>query len=743
MNGRLLYASLTVAAALPAAAAIRVTRDGAPVPSAEICYFAAVGTETPFVQQFASNSVSCSATLPRGLWNVFARQGSRFISGRVAFVDARVSTPDVELRLEPAATIEFLDIPSAAYGAAYLTDTLSLFPLPKRESKLLVPASRSLLPLLVSNRSIVRVGSPIRMDEGSVGRAEFPPGRSVVTWLSIAPADLTALHAARKPRLPEVVAAGARPINPVSGTINLDKAVQVFRGAAATLEVRGSGWRPQKIRVDPSDKAVVVTAEPLRLVPAATLVVDWYAAQDLAALSEQRVTDCKPEPKKSAARLSVMKCRRPDLRHFDLEGCTRLAEQNLSRQEKSGNVRFDDLDEGAKVLEVVYGDLPPIRRVVTLRKFDEELIRLPIEYSSLFGKVTVGGKSLGSAIEMRIDFDSEKRAVTTADGDYVAVMEKPLPKDRIIHFRSCDGTMDSAFIVDRDVAPNSRYDIDLPANELTVETVDAQSGAPVPGARVRYGAFRSDEMSSVYFYRVANSLTGDDGRVVVKNISPDKTIHVCAEHADYEKACADTFTMTSTQAKTLRVSMEPRGGFRGRVIAAQPIMGGDLYWFGLDGQQTEFVPIKPDGSFRFTREHRPDEVIVVVTTNLPLYIQRQPMLQSGDELQIAIPVAPARSFEVSIETLPQTDAIVTIAVGDLIVPYPAFAQHLALHGSMLDLRNRGPLLVPEILETAPLSVLLGPSPNEIGPDLRRIDLFRLPQYRGVPRKPVTSARVIF
>ena len=721
----------TLLCAASAAANIRVTRDGAPVADSEVCYFAAAGTETPFAQQFASNQVTCSATLPRGLWNVFARQGSHFISGRV------------ELRLEPAATIEFRDIPSAANGAAYLTDTLSLFPLPRGESKLLVPASRSLLPMLVSNRSIVRIGSPIRIDEGTVGRAEFPPGRSVVTWLSIAPADLIALHAARKPRLPEVIAGSSRPLNPVTGTINLDNALQVFRGVAGAIEVRGSGWRPQKIRVEPGDAAVIVTAEPLRLIPAATLVVDWYGSPDLAALAGHRTTDCKPEPQKNGFRLSVLKCGRTELRHFDPEGCRQLGEQNLSPQEKSGRVRFDNLDEGANVIEVTYGDLSPIRRLVTLRKFDEELIRLAIEYTSLFGTVTVGGKSLGSPIEMRIDFDSEKRTVTNADGDYFAVMEKPLLKDRIIQFRSCDGTMDSAFIVDRDVAPNSRYDIDLPANELTVETVDAHSGGPVAGARVRYGAFRSDEMSSVYFYRVASSLTGDDGRVVVKNISPDKTIHVCAEHADYEKACADTFTMTSTQTKTLRLSMELRGGFQGRVIAAQPIMGGDLYWFGNDGQQTEFVPIKPDGSFRFTREHRPDEVIVMVTTNLPLYIQRQPMLQSGDDLQIVIPAAATRSFAVSIETLAQTDAIVTIAVGDLIVPYPAFAQHLALHGSMLDLRNRGPLLVPDILETAPLSVLLGPSPNEIGPDLRRIDLFRLPQYRGVPRKPVTSAKVIF
>jgi hypothetical protein len=101
-----------------------------------------------------------------------------------------------------------------------------------------------------------------------------------------------------------------------------------------------------------------------------------------------------------------------------------------------------------------------------------------------------------------------------------------------------------------------------------------------------------------------------------------------------------------------------------------------------------------------------------------------------------------RSFEVTVsEDVHQTEAIVTVAVGDLIVPYPAFSQHLALHGSTLVLRNGGPLLVPDILETGPISVLLGPPPSTVTPS--RNDLFRLPQYRGVPRKPVTGPTVVF
>lgn len=70
------------------------------------------------------------------------------------------------------------------------------------------------------------------------------------------------------------------------------------------------------------------------------------------------------------------------------------------------------------------------------------------------------------------------------------------------------------------------------------------------------------------------------------------------------------------------------------------------------------------------------------------------------------------------------------------MPYPPFAQHLALHGSQLDLRNRGPLLVPDVLRTGAISVILGPPLDQVTAAMHVIDLFRLPQFRSLPRKPV-------
>jgi len=717
--------------------AIRVTRDGQPDPRAQLCYYAVAGTENPFAQQFASGDVKCSATLPPGRWNVYAREADRFISARTVLSD----TADAELRLEPAATIE---LPAA--GGAYLTDTVSFFP---GTGKILVPAERDVLPLLVDKKKIVGIGPIVHLRAGENIRVDAFTSRALVTWLSIAPADLEALRTARKRQPPSIVAnKKIKPVNAIAGTINIDKTLQIFSGLPpgdVTIDLGGVPWKSQQLRATQENRVVTI-GEPMRLLPASSALIDWYMTSDLASLADRLVTDCKKTKPKDATTfaLSLLKC--------SGDQCATVTENGGSINERSGRVLFDDLNPSKYTLEFRYRNLPPLRKAIVVGKFDQTAERFPIDYATVFGRVTIGGNDPDGTMRIDFDWNGPKTTVTDAHGEYFAVIEKPPAKDRVIRVRKCDGGLDAQYIVDRDVAPNSRLDIDLPSNKVLVEAVDAKTGAPVSGARVRYGAFRGEEMSSTYYFRLAiendaPAHTGQDGHYTVENISPDKTIHVCLEHDDYERTCPDTFKLTSNETKTLRVPMEPRSAFRGRVIAPKAIAAGQVYWYSPDGQETEQVAVKDDGSFRFNREHRPEEVLVVVSINLPLYIQRQPMMLPGDSLDIPIPAAPIRRFEVETsEETSQTDAIVTIAIvtiaiGDLIVPYPAFSQHLALHGSMLVLRNRGPLLIPDILETGPISVLLGPSPSAVAPS--RNDLFRLPQYRGVPRKIVAGPLVVF
>src|SRR4051812_47168611 len=220
---RTVAVALAILVAATADAAIRVTANRGAAAGAEICGFRAPSAETPFKQLLSSNEIVCG-TLPLGLWNVFARRGTSQISARTVLIDTRVALPDVELRLEPAASVAF---PKGTHGVVYVTDSVSAFPAGS-DGVALVPAERDLLPLLAHDGAPAAVGEPMRLTKGVRGNAVFGPdaSRAVATWLSITPADLAAVRAARRKQPPQLAAKITRgavpPLNPLNGTIVID-----------------------------------------------------------------------------------------------------------------------------------------------------------------------------------------------------------------------------------------------------------------------------------------------------------------------------------------------------------------------------------------------------------------------------------------------------------------------------------------------------------------------------------------
>ncbi len=752
-------AAILIAASVNAG--IRVTVNGEPAPGAEVCAFRAASAATPFRQLLASNEIVCGvSSLTPGLWNVFARRGSAQISGRTVLVDTRQPLPDIELRLEPAASVSFPALPKEAYGVVYVTDSVSAFPAGK-DGIAVVPADRDLLPLAAHDGAPLAVGEPLRLAAGARQTAVFGPNASgaVATWVSIAPADLAAIRTARRKQPPQVAARNTRgavaAINPLHGTIVFDRAMQFVRVPAgvATLEVSGTPWKRQSLGVDVPPSGILMTQAPLLLIPTSSAVVKWAAHRDLTVLAGSRTPPCPgpKEPKSAPPKpvVSLLTCHgyQPAraLQLLDRDKCTVTGTREWPAPQRNGEVAFENLDAGSYIVEFTFANLPPIREPLRLSRFDQENINLDVDYNTVYGRVTVAGEKVPSPV--RVSFDFVQAVYTNDDGDYTVVLNKPVAADRVISLRSCDGSVDGEQIVEHDVLPNSRYDIDLPANRVTVEAADAESDAPIAGALVRYGAFRNEEMSSTYYFRLAYApdasgtnaplRTDADGRYLIRNLPPKKTLRVCLEHDDYERTCAEPMTLTSTEAKTLRIAMKPKKGFGGSIAGAHDVVAGQLFWYAADGRETERTVVKPDGTFRFNLRHDPGEAVVFVSANLPLFAFPQPFLGERDPMNVTMPPAPSRTFAVSIdEDRRQESAVVTIDIGGLSVPYPPFAQHLALHGSQLELRNRGPLLVPDILQTGPISVILGPPVDQVTPAMRVIDLFRLPQFRGLPRKPV-------
>ena len=260
---------------------VRVTMDGQTVSDAELCGFRASRTDTPFHQFLGSDEVVCGRDLAPGVWNVFARRGSAQVSGHIVLIDNRKKLPDIELRLEPAASLLFPQTEDGSFGVAYVTDTLSAFPAGS-DHVALVPRNRSLVPLLARDGNPLAVGEPVILETGARRSVTFGPGssRAVATWLLLPSADAETVRTARRKEVPHVYGTSGREkvdvLNPVRGTILMNGAMQFFRGVPEgllTVGVSGSVWKPQSKTVDVGPEGVVVTATPLMLIPTSSAIV--------------------------------------------------------------------------------------------------------------------------------------------------------------------------------------------------------------------------------------------------------------------------------------------------------------------------------------------------------------------------------------------------------------------------------------------------------------------------------------
>jgi hypothetical protein len=179
----------------------------------------------------------------------------------------------------------------------------------------------------------------------------------------------------------------------------------------------------------------------------------------------------------------------------------------------------------------------------------------------------------------------------------------------------------------------------------------------------------------------------------------------------YKKKEIDPFSMTKSEKKSIDVALVPLGGSEAKIISARPFEAGTIFWFNSSGVETERADLAPDGTFHFERTHYRDETMTVVSHSHPLWILRAPPVEKATPLQVRFPdSAPSRDAEVTIDNMPPRMVTpIGVAIGNLRVPQPALAHHLALRDTSPLLRGSGPLLIPALAETAPIDILRGPS----------------------------------
>jgi hypothetical protein len=714
------------------AVAVAVAAQGS-----ELCRFQALDTENPFRRWLGSQEVTCVAggapvSLPKGLWNVYVRTEDA-VSPAPLLLEGEAAVT-VDPPIAPAATVT-TTLAEGQSGVIYVPRRGSAFPVDG--ARLLVPADEPLWLIVVESSAPVAVIPIAPIPAGTTrsvdARNGGPP--AILGWLQVPEADRNAIPTATGLASPSV-RAGTREADALPKPALLHGAFyripDVVPGIAE-LRVDGRGWLPDRraVKVQPRT-GVTVAAAPLLLRAAGTLVINWGTDEDLFAL-DQSVGACGGGERAPRVTISISKCtgppRAPD--------CTVIREEKTD--EVNGSMGFDDIAPGVYRAEMRYGKLPPAFGMTTVRPLSVGDLRVKPWYFTVYGSVTRGGEPLGK--QVRLEWRGGIGFADLDKGEYHGVfLPPPIESEAQITISPCDGTPKAVVITDQPMRPRTRYDIDIPANELTVQMTDTFTREALPGAVVKLEALAVLDQHVVY---TTTGSANEEGKVAWPGV-PVRELRLTVTHAGYEKRVVPRFSLTKSETKTADVQLVPLRGSRGRIVSDRSFERAAVLWFSTIGAETERAELAPDGTFVYSRLHPPEETMAVVSASHALWVLHAPATERRESISLAYPNAPVAAFDVWLSAaVPSAETRhIALTIGGLLVPQTLFNEHQTLRRDPTLLRGSGPQPIHDILATAPIDVLLGPKTEEVTAT-RGIDLFARPELANVPRERVTGKDVVF
>lgn len=723
---------------------------------AEVCRFQARDREKPIERWLSAQAVTCVAsdaelTFPPGLWNVFARARGT-VSVDPILVDG-APPADLAFSLVPAATL-VLQLPPGASGVLYAPRHVTAFPAAERTT---VPAGEELW-LIVISKSVPLAVVPIAALEAGLERVvdvrTVGGAPAVLGWVHVSDVDRAAVNTARGVQLPRIgITAAGREIVAASmpGHDALNGAFVLFRdvsAGAADLRLDGRGWLPFRRSVRIAPQSVTLLREPIAARASATVTVNWSVFGDLPAL-DRALGSCEPPREAQRFELTISSCPEPKPgKALDPASCTAIHKETLRNELTFGTVRVEEVPPGMYRAELRFGRLPPVDVFSDVPPLQQRPFPLQAHYFEAFGSLTRGGAPLGE--DARIDFPHGGVGFAPREtGEYRGVLKERLEMDAKIDVVTCSGKR--AFVVtDREAAPRTRLDIDIPDNTLTVTVVDTFTQRPLPAAVLKYVVMSRRGRFPLITGEVSQSDAGDEpgkrlaGRFVIKGV-PERELRLTVSCAGYKKKEIDPFSMTKSEKKEIDVDLVPLGGSEAKVLSARPFANGTIFWFSSAGVETERADLAPDGTFHFEQTHYRDESMTIVSLSHPLWTLRAPPVERATPLQVRFPdAAPQRDAEIVIYNMPaRTVTMIGVAIGGLRVPQPALARHLALRGVAPLVTGGGPLLIPALAESGPIDILRGPSGLQRQPQFMETLMLRGFAPVATQRLPQGSAAVAF
>lgn len=753
------------------AATFRLEHDGKPVRGGEVCLFDSKSLDGPLERLTTFSKVECfpadgDVALSAGTWNIFARHPEGLVSHVLLLArDGRVAGDRRVIVLESAGRARLDLAPTKSESIAfYVENTGVVLPAVPGESHVLLPTGSRLFPLVMQGGSVRSVGAGFVVSTSApfgVPRPVFVSDRVDFAMGVVADKDAFARIPARE-RLPGeiVLASRAGKAMPTANRMELvfqgEEGLALFRAVPATeggeiVRVAGEGWSST------GGQLTAFRAEgPLRVVPTTTLTVRWSVIDDVVRLAEEmRATaacsrgeaaevQVRDVPGASQPGLTLALAQCPALqattsaRAVRKASCKVIASAVLEERAMSGSSVLNSVAPGAYLLRLGYGTLPPAFETIEVRDSGERAA-IELRYDRWFGRVTRGGEPLYAQVGI-----GEGAVSDPSTGEYFTV-STPLPPppagvasrlftDPVpISVIGCESEVELLYAPDEGPIPNTRFDIEIEPNVVSVNVVDAGTSKPVPEAAVDMNVRRRDRSDAVQFGGELGK-ADETGSFEITDLPPSREIEVCASRDDYHRRCAERFTLGKVREMSLTIALERAKARTGRVFHPA-VGGGNVTWYSADGRRLESAQLAADGSFSYKQRHAAGEVVSVVSAGAPLLMLRQPHLRDDEPFNIEYPSAPVRSFNVSLSPeARESKGFVSLSIGDIVVPLNVLSQHLRHRGGRPLFLAPGEIAVRDIVASAQVSFIFAPmSWTENHAKNITIDYFYIPAANALPR----------
>lgn len=721
----ILAGALASAPALGYRAEFEATFDGKRLAGAEVCFFAASTGADPLGHFFQSPDVSCVPAdrvvdLPPGRWNYFVRHADGYVSARPGLL-TYLGKPipewgyrSIPIELMPAALLTFEDVRLLAdeYVVAYYPTPFhgpsNAHPLESGHRELLVPAGTPVIPMIVRSGRPVAVGNPVTLTPGTVQKATGLDRQAdrldVVTWLDV---DYDRISAMKDPLLkgPAVVlSTGLRDMPPLLEVPDPrfgHLALVIFRDAqpGSRIRLRGQGWVADEIETSQTSGGVLVTSRGLRLTPGGVVKIVWEIPR--AYEPRCRYQDASGPLMRATVRL--LSCQlglsRPDSQ------CLVLVEETVDPFESGGILEMEGVPSGEHWVEL--RDEPFGSAYTRFLSVPGKAVRVSVavETVSIEGRVVQRGAPVQASVRVG-GFKAETDAGT---GGFQLLVAGEIDRAEIT-IQECGSGLLHQF--ERPLKKSARLEIELPETRLLAEVFDADTGRLVPGARASLAVGVAGGGEDTEFTR---ELLFDEERSLFYGATMlplGRALRVCAFAPTHKHRCSDWFTLQAvTEDRTVRLELEAKRGLSGRFESPEPFLRAVLFAADAGGVARETTAVDSNGIFQFDAAFPTGGYLVLVSQSHPLFAFRP--VKMSEELSISVPPGDGRRFVVQSGSRPS--ARVGIMVGDLRIPQHAFEEHQMRKSLGIILSPTAGVLIADVLEVAPISILLGPPLAPGGP----------------------------